>query len=81
MTTNNTEQQKNLFDEKIEELRATQGKNARTFSEKEYSAFISKIKEIKTPGHKMIPQDFNLLKRFEILTVEKDGRLIEKFLR
>ena len=81
MTITSTEQQKIRFDEKIQELRASQGKNARIISDADYSSFISKIKEIKSAGYKMKPQDFNLLKRFEVLQVEKDGEIIEKLVK
>ena len=43
------------------------------FSDQEYCDFIQKFKDIKSPGHRMVPGDFYLMKRFEILQVEKNG--------
>ena len=48
------------------------------FSNREYQDYIKKLKEIKSPGHGMVPGDFYLMKRFEILQVEKNGTLVEK---
>ena len=36
------------------------------FSEQQYYNFIQKlIEDIKTPGHRMVPGDLNLMKRLE----------------
>ena len=49
------------------------------FSEQQYYNFIQKhIKDIKSPGHRMVAGDFNLTKRFEILQVQKNGTIVEK---
>ena len=64
------------FNTKVAELRATQGKNVRMFTDDEYQEYLRKVKDIKSPGHKMIPADFYLIKRFEVMQVEKDGKLI-----
>ena len=69
------------FEEKIQELRANQGKNVKMFSNKEYHDYIQKLKDIKSPGHRMVPSDFYLMKRFEILQVEKNGILVEKLVK
>ena len=73
--------QRGRFEAKIAELRASQGKNVRMFSDSEYKEFVKNVKEIRTPGHRMVPTDFYLLKRFEVLQVEKDGLLIEKLVK
>ena len=73
-----TSEQQIRFEEKIQELRANQGKNVKMFSNKEYHDYIQKLKDIKSPGHRMVPSDFYLMKRFEILQVEKNGILVEK---
>ena len=36
------------------------------FSDQEYCDFIQKLKDIKSPGHKMVPGDFYLMKRLEL---------------
>ena len=44
------------------------------FSEQQYYNFIQKlIKDIKTPGHRMVAGDLNLMKRFE---VEKNRTIV-----
>ena len=73
-----TSEHQNRFEEKILELRANQGKKVKMFSNREYQDYIKKLKEIKSPGHGMVPGDFYLMKRFEILQVEKNGTLVEK---
>ena len=52
------------FDEKIKQLRYNQGKNVRMFSEQEYYNFIKKLKDKKSPGHRMVPDDLYQMKRF-----------------
>ena len=69
------------FNTKVAELRATQGKNVRMFTDDEYQEYLRKVKDIKSPGHKMIPADFYLIKRFEVMQVEKEGKLIEKLVK
>ena len=59
------------FDSKVAELRATQVRNVRMFSDVEYFQYIEKVKEIRAPGHRMVPTDFYLMKRFEVMQVEK----------
>ena len=74
-------EQKLRFDKKIQELRAGQGKNVRMFSNIEYGKFIQKVKDIRTPGHRMMPSDFYMMKRFEVMQVEKNGDIIEKLVK
>ena len=58
-------------------MRAGQAKNVTMFSDMEYHEYLSKMNEFKNPGYKMIPYDFRLLKRFEILKeVKPNTRLI-----
>ena len=52
------------FDEKIKQLRYNQGKNVRMFSEQEYYNFIKKLKDKKSLGHRMVPDDLYQMKRF-----------------
>ena len=35
------------------------------FSNQEYQDYIQKLKDMKSPGHRMVPGDFYLMKRFE----------------
>ena len=49
--------QRSRFDHKVAELRAAQGKNVRMFTDAEYQEYIQKVKEIRTPGHRMVPTD------------------------
>ena len=69
------------FDSKIREMRAGQVKNVTMFSDREYNEFVTKLKEFKNPGYRMTPYEFSLLKRFEILRVEKDGEIIERLVK
>ena len=55
------------FDSKVAELRATQVRNVRMFSDVEYFQYIEKVKEIRAPGHRMVPTDLYLMKRFEVM--------------
>ena len=54
-------------------MRAGQAKNVTMFSDMEYHEYLSKMNEFKSPGYKMMPYDFSLWKRLEVLKVEKDG--------
>ena len=76
-----TEIQKEKFDQKIKEMRALQGRNVTMFTNVEYEHFIEKLKEFKLPGYKMTPNDFHLLKRFEIIQVEKNGEIFERLVK
>ena len=52
--------------------------NGTAISEQQYYNFIQKlIKDTKTPGHKMVAGDLNLMKRLEILQVQKNGTIVE----
>ena len=73
-------EQKVRFDEKIKQLRSSQGKNVKMFSDQEYCDFIKKLKDIKSSRHRMVPGDFYLMKRFEILKVENNGT-VEKLVK
>ena len=73
--------QKERFDLKIKEMRAGQAKNVTMFNDTEYEGFIEKLKELKNPGYKMTPYDFHLVKRFEILRVEKEGEILERLVK
>ena len=54
------------FNTKVAELRATQGKNVRMFTDDEYHEYLRKVKDIRSPGHRMVPSDFYLIKRFSL---------------
>ena len=69
--------QRERFNTKIREMRAGQAKNVTMFSDMEYHEYLSKMNEFKSPGYKMMPYDFSLWKRLEILKVEKDGDIIQ----
>ena len=43
------------FNTKVAELRATQGKNVRMFTDDEYHEYLRKVKDIRSPGHRMVP--------------------------
>ena len=73
--------QRERFDCKIREMRAGQAKNVTMFSDREYQEFVTKINDFKNPGYKMMPYDFSLLKRFEILKVEKEGEIIDRLVK
>ena len=60
-----TSEQQKRFEEKIQELRANKGKNVKMFSNQEYQDYIQKLKDMKSPGHRMVPGDYYLMKRFE----------------
>ena len=72
--------QKERFDAKIREMRAGKAKNVTMFYDAEYDDFVAKMHEFKNQSYKMTPYDFSLLKRFEILRVEKDGETFAVFL-
>ena len=63
------------FDEKIKQLRSSQGKNVKMFFDQEYHNFIQKHKDIISPRYNMVPGDFYLMKGFKILQVEKNGTM------
>ena len=73
--------QRERFNTKIREMRAGRAKNVTLFSDMEYHKYLSKMDEFKNPVYKIIPYDFSLLKRFEILKVEKDGDIIERLVK
>ena len=54
-------EQKLRFDEKIKQLRSSQGKNVKMFFDQEYHNFIQKYKDIKSPRYRMLPGDFYLM--------------------
>ena len=73
--------QRARFDQKIKDLRAAQAKNVKIFTNDVYVEYIQKINEIKCQGYRMTPADFYLVKRFEILQVEKNGIIIERLVK
>ena len=69
---------KKLFNEKISAMKAEQNKNVKMFSNDEYQKKMDRIKQIKIPGHRMVPQDYHLINRFEVLREEKEDQIVEK---
>ena len=65
--------QRTNFNNKIEEIRKSAGKNIKMFSDEKYKEYVESLKEIRSTDHRMIPTDYSLIKRFELLQVEKDG--------
>jgi len=72
---------KKLFDEKIAAMKAEQGKNVKMFSNEEYQRKMDRIKEVKMGHHRMEPQDYVLMRRFEVLRVERDGQILERLVK
>ena len=46
-------------------------KNVRMFTNDEYHEYLRKVKNIRSPGHRMVPSDFYMIKRSEVMQVEK----------
>ena len=59
------------FDSNVVELRATQEKKVRMFSDAEYFQYAEKVKDIRIPLHRMVPTDLYLMERFEVMQVRK----------
>ena len=74
-------EQKQRFEEKIDGMKAEQGKNVKMFSDLDYQLKIDRLKEVRMPGHKWIPQDYALLTKFDILEVEKDGQIHQRLVK
>ena len=75
-----------IFMERISEMRSKQASNNRAITQEGYANTIKKLKQLvtKVPG-KGIPgfstNDYNLVNTHEILTVEKNGTVIEILVR
>ena len=75
-----------IFMERISEMRSKQARNNRAMTQEGYANIIKKLKQLvtKVPG-KGIPgfstNDYNLPNTHEILTVEKDGTMVEILVR
>ena len=54
-------EQKVSFDEKIKQLRSSQGKKVKMFFWSRISHFHSKHKDMKSPRYRMVPGDFYLM--------------------
>ena len=63
-----------IFEAKMAELKASQGKSGTMFSNEEYQQYIERLKAISQPGYEMKHDDYYLVKRFKILRVELMGR-------
>ena len=59
-------------------MKAEQGKNVKMFSNEEYQKKMDRLKQVKMGGHKMEPQDYILMRKFEVLREEKDGQILER---
>ena len=53
-------------------MKAEQGKNGKMFSDLEYHLKIERLKEVRMPGHKRIPQDYDYAQRL-VKVDKKDG--------
>ena len=49
---------RDIFDAKMAELKASQGKTGTMFSNEEYQQYIERLKAISQPGHDMKPEDY-----------------------
>ena len=56
-----------IFEAKMAELKASQGKSGTMFSNEEYQQYIERLKAISQPGYKMKYDDYYLVKRFKIV--------------
>ena len=63
-----------IFEAKMAELKASQGKSGTMFSNEEYQQYRERLKAISQPGYEMKHVDYYLVKRFKILRVELMGR-------
>jgi len=72
---------RDIFDAKMAELKATQGKTGTMFSNEEYQNYIERLKAISQPGYDMKPDDYYLVKRFKILRVEINGKIYERLVK
>ena len=61
---------KQTFNEKVLAMKAEQGKNVKMFSDEEYRMKLVRLKEVKQPGHKWLPQDYALVSKYDVLEVE-----------
>ena len=50
-------------------------------SEEDYKSKIERMEEIHRPGHKMIPQYYSMIVRFEVLEVEKDNKIQKRVVK
>ena len=51
------------------------------FGDSQCKEFIENVKKIRTTGHRMLPSEFYLLKRFEAMQVEKNGILVDNLVK
>ena len=62
-------------------MKAEQGKNTKMFSDEEYKLKLERLKEVKQPGHKWLPQDYALVSKYDVLEVEKDGQILQRLVK
>ena len=62
-------------------MKAEQGKNTKMFSDEEYKLKLERLKEVKQPGNKWLPQDYALVSKYDVLEVEKDGQILQRLVK
>ena len=70
-----------IFEAKMAELKASQGKSGTMFSNEEYQQYIERLKAISQPGYEMKHVDYYLVKRFKILRVEINGKIYDRLIK
>ena len=70
-----------LFNDKIGQMVASQGKNKQMFSKEEYKAYVEKLKQISQPTYDMEHEDHYLIRRFKLLRVEVNGKIHERLIK
>ena len=70
-----------IFEAKMAELKASQGKSGTMFSNEEYQQYTEKLKAISEPGYEMQHDDYYLVKRFKILRVEINGKIYDRLIK
>ena len=75
------EEHRERFNDKIVTIKKeTYGKNVKMFSNSEYKAKLARLKELKSGGRgvKMLPKDYHLVGKYNILEVQREGGLVEQ---
>ena len=70
-----------IFEAKMADLKASQGKSGTMFSNEEYQQYIERLKPISQPGYEMKHDDYYLVKRFKILCVKINGKIYDRLIK
>ena len=62
-------------------MKDDQAKNVKMFSEAEYDQKVQRLIEVKQPNHRWLPQDYALVKKYDVLAVEKDGEIHQRLIK